>query len=81
MKTSTSRLAHRLNRWLHESESEPRLTIHPLPPAGSKKHEEGPPPKELAPHKAPELHAPHDQPWIPTGGLVGRKRRNERHGQ
>lgn len=80
MKTSTSRLAHRLNRWLHESESIPRLTVHPLPPAGPAQHEDGPPPKLTAPHPMP-AHPAHDQPWIPTGGLVGRKRRNERKAQ
>jgi hypothetical protein len=81
MKTSTSRLAHRLNRWLHESESLPRLTEHPLPPPGSPKHDEVPPPKVVAPHLSTVRRTPHDQPWVPTGGLVGRKRRNERKAQ
>lgn len=27
-----------------------------------------------------ERKGPHDQPWVPTGGLIGRQRRSERRG-
>lgn len=39
----------------------------------------GPPPDVPSPRSAEPGH-PHDQPWIPKGGLVGRSRRSQRRG-
>ena len=81
MRTGLSRLSHRLNRWVHDAESQPRLTEHAMLTALPEKHDGGPPPMKAPEPRPMPVRRPHDQPWIPTGGLVGRKRRNERKGQ
>lgn len=52
----------------------------PLGPGHAPGHRHlGPPPDVPAPRTA-EPGRPHDQPWVPKGGLVGRSRRSQRRG-
>lgn len=66
------------------SDPDPRPDPEPGPDpahAPGKRHK-GPPPEDaLPPRRVAKGAKPvHHQPWIPTNGLVGRKRRSPRRG-
>lgn len=45
---------------------------------GPRQRRGGPPPRAEEPHQESHAAAAHDQPWLPTSGLVGRSRRSAR---
>jgi hypothetical protein len=87
---SLGRLAGRLRRWLRAgttSPGVPRVAVptKDKPPAGMGEGpghapghaHTGPPPPVPVPREH-DRPGPHDQPWVPTGGLTDGRRRSER---
>lgn len=63
-----------------ERHEDPTTHETPVGPGHAPGHRHlGPPPDAPAPHPA-DPGRPHDQPWVPKGGLVGRSRRSQRRG-
>ena len=53
----------------------------PVDPAHAPgKRHRGPPAQQAPEHRDPPEKRSHDQPWVPTSGLVGRPRRSARRG-
>jgi hypothetical protein len=91
-KTTAVHWVRKHNRWLRKGRAESKLPPVDVPTAvvphvdltAGEGHapghrHRGPPPKVQMPHAA-QTKKPHDQPWVPTGGLVDRLRRSERRG-
>ena len=84
-----SRLAHRASVPLphDQAEQEAAAPLAPPPkrvptgPGHAPGHRHlGPPPDVPEPRGARDRKPQHDQPWVPTGGLVDKQRRSERRG-
>jgi hypothetical protein len=89
-KTSWARLRHRMSRWLRQEDTGPGVPHVDLPtadvpsadlnagPGHAPGHKHTGPPPEVPMPRGHDLPQPHDQPWVPTGGLVDKQRRSER---
>lgn len=55
-----------------------RLPLADSASHGPQERPGGPPPQTEEPHEQPHGRKAHDQPWLPTSGLVGRSRRSAR---
>lgn len=89
---SLGRLARRLSRWLRAGATSPGLPRVDVktadrPPAGmnegpghARGHGHTGPPPEVPVPREHDRPGPHDQPWVPTGGLIDKQRRSERRG-